>query len=70
MFQVLLTRTEVDAIERAFGIAFDVGRLPDPAIDGDAIRISALRKTLQTASEKHTADSWWGTKAKRNDREK
>ena len=70
MFPVLLTRTEVEAIERAFAIAFDAGRLPDPAIDGDGVRISALRKTLRTASEKHIADSWWGTKAKRNDREK
>ena len=70
MFQVLLTRTEVDAIERAFAIAFEVGRLPDPAIEGDGVRISALRKTLRKACEAHTADNWWGTKAKRNDREK
>ena len=68
MFQVLLTRTEVEAIERAFAIAFDVGRLPDPAIDGDGVRISVLRDTLRKASETHTANSWWGTKAKRNDR--
>ena len=69
MFQVLLTTTEVDAIERAFAIAFDVGRLPDSAIDGDGVRISALRKSLRAAQEAHAADSWWGTKAKRNDRE-
>ena len=70
MFQVLLTRAEVEAIERAFAIAFDVGRLPDPAIDGDGVRISALRDTLRKARETHIANSWWGTKAKRNDREK
>ena len=70
MLQVLLTRSEIETIERAFAIAFEVGRLPDPAFYGDDVRIAVLRDTLRKAREKHLADSWWGTKAKRNDREK
>ena len=69
MFQVLLTRTEVEIIERAFAIALEVGRMPDASIEGDAVRISVLRQTLRKAREAHVADSWWGTKLKRNDRE-
>ena len=70
MLQILLTRTEIETIEWAFGIAFEVGGLPDPAIDGDDVRISVLRDTLRKAREKYLADSWWGSKAKRDDREK
>ena len=70
MLQILLTRSEIETIERAFAIALEVGRLPDPAIDGDDVRISVLRNTLRNAREKYLADSWWGTKAKRDDREK
>ena len=70
MFEIHLTSTEVATIEQAFAIAFEVGRLPDTAIDGDAVRISVLRDRLRKAREAHVSNTWWGTKLKRNDREK
>ena len=57
VLDIHLTTTDVQIIERAFAIAFDVGRLPDPKIDGDAIRILVLRDTLRKACESHKAHS-------------
>ena len=70
MLQIILSRTELEIIERAFVIAFEMGRLPDPSIDGDEVRISVLRATLKKAREKQGADGWWGSKTKRSNGDK
>ena len=60
MIQILLTRTEIEAIERAFEIASASGQLPDLAIEGDAVRIQVLRAGLRKALEEYAAQTWGG----------
>ena len=65
MFDILLTATEAHIILRAMAIAEATGTFPDPAIDGDAVRVSALRRSIIAALDKHTASTWGRVKVKR-----
>ena len=60
MIQLHLSRTEIEAIERAFEIAFATGQMPDPNQKGDAVRIFVLRDTLRNALAVAEGETWAG----------
>ena len=60
MIHLHLSRTEIEAIERAFEIAFATGQMPDPKQQGDTVRISVLRDMLRKAVAKAEDETWAG----------
>lgn len=60
MLEIMLTTTEAEIIERAFVLACSTGQMPDPKIQGDDVRIKALRDTLRKKVADFKATTWTG----------